>query len=77
MCIDPIYSYVGFSVGGTNSSEAPEVQDKLVGKKNKLIYPAFVYSVQKYHPFQNRGGWVWVTNSSLAGDWSSWEMIPY
>ena len=52
MCIDLIYYYVGFSVGGTNSLEAPEVQDKLAGKKSKLIYSAFVYSVQKYHPFQ-------------------------
>lgn len=67
---------MGFSVGGTNSLEGPEVQGKLAGKKNKLIYPAFVYSVQKYYPFQNRGGWVLVTNS-LAGDWSTWEMIPY
>lgn len=57
MCIDLIYYYVEFSVGGTNSLEAPEVQDKLAGKKkNELIHPAFVYSVQKYHPFQNRGG---------------------
>lgn len=41
MCIDLIYYYVEFSVGGTNSLEAPEVQDKLAGKKKRTNTPSF------------------------------------